>query len=621
MNETLSAVFLCNGASPPTRAKRYRQAATLEYRDGTTIARNVEICLPRFIAQVAHLDDRLLDLLEIAGYVFAGDRLTTRGRTDSLEYHSWSRTIEYVIRVRDISFWSRSEIGTALSAALHFMTGDHEHRFSFVAGQHTEPSHLFDQAGVTLPAPQDPRVMLFSGGLDSLAGSLELVAQPTATACLVSHESQHGTIRTQRSLAQALQERFPGRVRPFSFRCRLTDKRAPEETQRTRSFLYLATAFGVATALSLTECSVYENGFTAFAFPERQDLLNSRASRTTHPKTLALMERFLSLVAQTDFHIRSPFRWLTKADVLQVIRKHNADDLLTSSISCSATFQKAELGRQCGRCSQCVERRLAAFAVGLDDIDSSGSYAFDFIKDEATEPGTKTLLIDYLRLARDFVIQHEDWFAVEKINELADLVEHVDGVDEFERVAKIWDLCQRHGKGVFAAMSSIRSRFCDLARPRPKGILLDIISDQDYLKDPVERLIERLRERFKSAVPIAFATSAPKHENQLNDQIDAILRAESLEFEREFPVVRFGTAKTVPDHSNKELDLFIEAKLLRESTSASKITDQLAADTFKYGAHRRIFFVLYDPDRAIKDDVKFAEQFQTDGRFAICIVR
>jgi hypothetical protein len=82
-------VFLCNGAEPPSRAARYRTAKPLEYRTGQTTPKNVEIGLNKLVDRVLHLPDRVLDLLEIAGYVFAADRLTDRGDIAAMEYHSW----------------------------------------------------------------------------------------------------------------------------------------------------------------------------------------------------------------------------------------------------------------------------------------------------------------------------------------------------------------------------------------------------------------------------------------------------------------------------------------------------------------------------------------------------
>jgi hypothetical protein len=55
--------------------------------------RLVTLRLPNFVDQFYHLPNRILDLLELAAYVFAADRATFRGAKDAVEYHAWPRTM------------------------------------------------------------------------------------------------------------------------------------------------------------------------------------------------------------------------------------------------------------------------------------------------------------------------------------------------------------------------------------------------------------------------------------------------------------------------------------------------------------------------------------------------
>ena len=108
MNAALQHVILCNGADlskelgqdPSIRQLR------LEYRPLNT-QRNIKLLLPDFVLNIFHLPDRVLDLLEIASYIYAADRLVLRGAKDALEYHSWSRNFLFIIKVRDIHFWRK----------------------------------------------------------------------------------------------------------------------------------------------------------------------------------------------------------------------------------------------------------------------------------------------------------------------------------------------------------------------------------------------------------------------------------------------------------------------------------------------------------------------------------
>jgi hypothetical protein len=96
-------VFLCN--DPPI--KRIPQGNILSYT-GDSSNKNINLELPKFISSVFHLSDRILDLLELAAYLFAADRMSNRGAKEAVEYHNWSRSFEFHMRVRDFDFWANS---------------------------------------------------------------------------------------------------------------------------------------------------------------------------------------------------------------------------------------------------------------------------------------------------------------------------------------------------------------------------------------------------------------------------------------------------------------------------------------------------------------------------------
>lgn len=622
MTGTTRQVF-CNGIKPP--GKRRGEAATplqLEWRDGVSVPRNINLGLPRFVDSLLHLPDRILDLLEIAAYVFAADRWTRRGSPDSLEYHGWARSFEFHIRVRDAGFWSMPSVQDALREALLFMTGDKEYSFDFKSGHRTPAANLFDLARSSLPVPDEATILLFSGGLDSLAGAVECLTSTTNHLCLVSHESQPGTIRTQRALADALDERFPNRIMRVPFSHSLHGLRAVEETQRSRSFLFATIAFAVSTALGKDCFQISENGFTSLGLPERQDLMNARASRTTHPKTVWLLESLLSKIAEREFSIITPYLWNTKADVFSKLRDCGCEHLISSSVSCSKTFQNLEQATQCGGCSQCIERRFAAYASKMEDIDSDcGIYAFDFIRESIEDGDVRTTVIDFIRMARDLATCNIDHFYEQKLSELATIVEAFPGCAEDELVSKTWQLCKKHGNETMMAVQRMRLLRDDLYKKPVMGSLLDLVSQRAYLDSPVERLVKRISDRLSTAIPLAFRTSHPKNEGVLNDQIEAILQADRAEIQREFPVVKFGLARAVPDHSVPDEDLFIEGKYIRGSTSPSKVTSGIAEDLTKYPSTVHTLFVVYDPERAIADDSAFAAPFLDRGSCTVLVIR
>ena len=611
-------IFLCNNAELDGR-KSGKSVKRLNYLGEAT--RNINLLLRDFVRGVYYLPPKLLDLLEIASYVYCADRRTSRGARDAVEYHSWSRTFEFVIRVRDETFWNKLEVKQALSDALKFVTGDREYRFDFQPGHSTPPTSLFDREEFSVADEKDISVILFSGGLDSLAGALELLVNTDEQVCLVSHQSlQPSIIRTQESLANALRSRFPNRVHHYRFKCSLKeDIYASEETQRSRSFLYTSVAFALAYAYKQSQFYVYENGVTSINFARREDLANARTSRTTHPQTIGLLQKFFSLFVDKPISIEAPFLWKTKTEVFESISTSGHPELIPNAVSCNKTRNIGQ-ATHCGQCFQCVDRRIAAYASDSEHFDDLGIYAANFIS-ETMDGETKTTVVDYLRQARNFADWNVDYFCEKMMNELQELIDWVpDCKDDIEIVEKVWSLCNRHGRQVFDAMKHMRDIHDNLYQPIEEDSLLKLISEREYLKEPIKRLVASIREKVSDAIPAMFRQNKPKNENDLNTKVHALLETHRLDLRSEHPEVSFAGAQVVPDHGIGT-NLLIESKYIRDGTTPSVATDGIAADLTKYPADSHILFLVYDPTHRIADDREFTEGIEAKGRCTVCILR
>jgi len=123
-----------------------------------------------------HLPARLVDFLEIASYVFTADCATERGQhwTDDDSKEAWGRDFAFVIPVRDPAFWTKPEVTALVKEALSFLSND-KYSFTFVPlTQDRSEQHYFEFAErKTWPFHAPERVVMFSGGLDSLAGAVE----------------------------------------------------------------------------------------------------------------------------------------------------------------------------------------------------------------------------------------------------------------------------------------------------------------------------------------------------------------------------------------------------------------------------------------------------------------
>jgi len=611
----------CNGARFVGNAKG--DIAVLNYLGSRGNTPNVRIGLPKLVKSVYHLPPRMLDLVEIACYVFAGDRYSLRGPKDAVEYHSWSREMRYAIKVRDLNFWNCSDTKEMLSNALTFMTGDKSYEFIFQGGHSTDQVDLFDSEEFVVEMTTPTEVILFSGGLDSLAGAVSLLESTANQVCLVSHRSgQPGTIKTQDQLANALSKLYPNRVRHYRFNSGLKDKHAKEETQRTRSFLYSTVAFAIAKAHDQDHFSIYENGVTSMNLPRREDLINARASRTTHPKTIHLMEVFFSQVAGREFSISTPFLSKTKTDVLLELKTSNKENLLTSTVSCSKTFQRFDHGTHCGMCYQCLDRRFAVYGSGLEDFDNPSLYNTDFNQEAIPDRESKVALYGYLQQAQEFANTNDNALYEKYASQLIDIAGYMRlGTEDTEVLAAL-ELIKKHGAQVWVGIRAMKSKHESLFKPVVVGSLIDILNNREHLLEPVDRLIKDIGNILDRGIPIMYRTQRPRNENKLNDSIEALIAGEKPRLAREYPVIPFALCKTVPDHSLQKYKLLIETKYPRKTLTLAKLTDQLGADLFKYPKDSRVLFIIYDPERKIHDDVAFKKEIcDADVRCRVQIIR
>ena len=490
MKNVSPQIVLCNGADLPQQSAQC-EPLVLEYQELANGTRNINLALYDFVSSIFYLPDRILDLLEIASYIFCADRRILRGNKANVEYHSWSRLFHFAIKVRDWDFWNTPEVKEKLKEALVFMSGDQAYHFTFQPGHSTPPAGMLDQKTFQIKPQENTKVILFSGGLDSLAGVVSDLENSDDQLCLISHRSgQPTTAKTQDQLVKALDQYYPGRIRHYEFYCSLHGKGRKEETQRTRAFLYTSIAYALAHALSQREIFVYENGITSINFPTQQNQMNARSSRTTHPKTIVCLENLFHLfseVSQPKFKIVTPFLWKTKTDIFRIIDKVGRKDLISSAVSCSHTSQNSKLATHCGGCSQCIDRKFAAYGSGLDDVDDVGIYTSDFIRHGIENDEVKTTLIDYVYQAKEFDSLNLKDFYLRMFSELVDLIDYIPGASEEEKVKKIWELCHRHSEQVNAAIGRMQAIHDNPFLALPEGSFLQMIAEREYLHDSVQK--------------------------------------------------------------------------------------------------------------------------------------
>jgi 7-cyano-7-deazaguanine synthase in queuosine biosynthesis len=579
----------------------------LSFYDICEIEANIMVKFRRILDNQTDISSKILDLIEIAAYVFSADRAVYRGDTDSLDNNAWARNLVFHIPIRDYDFWTNDKVKNSLSSALKFMTGDRKYTFQFERYNNShevfelkEPS-LFPPEELQSQDVSNSEVVVFSGGLDSLAGVIEILNNHNnKRVILVSHGSTNNVKSTQKKIVDHLNKSYNGRIWHYVFDCHYINKtRVPEESQRTRMFLFSAIGFAVCKVFGKKHLSIYENGIISVNLSKQADVMNARASRTTHPMTLKLLGKFYQSF-DASFQILTPYAFYTKSDVVNVFKKHHEESIIPSSVSCSTTRNNSSF-THCGGCSQCIDRRLAVFA---NNIEIDASYENDFITDNNNEE-IRHRLYNTLRFALE--IKNKGDFLNKYMNSIVDIVNGLPGDNPDDKLDDLYNLYCRFSDSVSTALVNIRNLYDNVMVKPGVNSLLQMINDRDYMRTPFERRVSELDALLKRSIPEMFRDVHPKDERDFNNKLQAILNGHG-KFEREYPFIRFGITGYQADHSNEYL--LIESKYLRGKTIPSKITSDISSDVTMTPRNHGYYCIVYDPERKIIEDDDFIKSLE-----------
>jgi 7-cyano-7-deazaguanine synthase in queuosine biosynthesis len=595
-------LVLCSGATVGARDARREGRKILEL-DALGHSANVNLRLEDVAGTfLKQLSPRLVDLLEIATYVYTADASTSRaGRWIDDAVESWRRDFRMVIPVRDFAFWDDTEIRELVRRALEFLSDD-QYTLDFVKMKGDRASQEYLQIGMEdWPIKTAPRVCLFSGGLDSLAGAVEMASRGEPLV-LVSHRSVATVDRRQRDLVAEIRRMYPrNQMLHIPVWVNKSSRLAREYSQRTRSFLFAALGCAVAKAIDADGVRFFENGVVSLNLPVADEVVGARASRTTHPHALAMFGELLGKVLgrskATPFVVDNPYLRLTKTEVVERIVAVGASSLIESSCSCAHTIHKSRSQWHCGTCSQCIDRRIAVLAAGQRAADPERDYAVNVFVGERKEGYEQNIAIDYARHAFELAAMDEETIGAKFSRELAAAVRSEDR--RAEAASALVETHARHAKTVVRVITEqVGEHAADLVAGRiAKTSMLNLVVGGRHLAPIWQRYAARIGEVIASAIPVMAAKSRPANELRLQEWCDGALKGHDPELRREYPLLRWASVGTKPDWSSESLGLWVELKYLRVPGDRTKVTDAIAADITKYtGRKRHILFIIYDPD-------------------------
>jgi len=321
-------------------------------------------------------ETRAWDFLSIALAVISADSAGHR----QLSPDGWTRSFELTVSVNDPEFWQENV--SVLQDLLAFLTTD-IWRLNFIDGG------LLPTPPKSPVFPNEDSAALLSGGVDSLIGVIDLVAEgkkPYVVSQIVSPDTSK-----QSHFAKEIGEGLNSFQ--ANHNVRVPNKERPQ-SQRARSIIFMA--YGVLVATSLKSYKegnnvplyVCENGFISINPSLTTNRVGSLSTRTTHPVVIGLLQQVLNN-AKLNVSIVNPYRHKTKGEMLKECKDQKLmSSLVGEATSCGRILTNKISGKyvHCGRCVPCMVRR-SSFLAWKYDGDSTPYFYDDLSIQDAKHAG------------------------------------------------------------------------------------------------------------------------------------------------------------------------------------------------------------------------------------------
>lgn len=315
----------------------------------------------QFRSRYGELTSLETDVLTVISAIFACDLAFKRGKRSNFQQRQIHLTVPVINRL------ALQSVADDLQFALARVSND-AWSLDFVQREGT-PEH-----GRMWLQDREGKVLLFSGGLDSIAATV-MYGESKEQVYLASHFTNNQVVKgAQQSAYGYLQEQFPGQFTYLPFRVSGRDRAADgfpfpqerEETQRTRSVLFLTLAALVARREGISDVVVIaENGQMAIHLPLSSARIGAFSTHTAHPEFVSIMGNVLSSLLDHPIRIENPFLYKTKAEVVAAtVERHQP--IIAGTVSCWKVARVSGEEKHCGYCIPCLSRRIALETHGLE---------------------------------------------------------------------------------------------------------------------------------------------------------------------------------------------------------------------------------------------------------------
>ena len=347
------------------------------------------------------------DFFLIAAIVYGTDDLLAR---KLYSYNGWTREIEIEFPVNNIDYWEPAI--NELEETLSFLTGD---AWSITFRQlEVKVLYLPKKKRWKSKIPkynysQIEFVSLFSGGLDSLIGVINMLSSLDngKMGLLVSHfdPAYSGPKNDQNLILEEFNKSFVNRYKHIRATIGISqryvngDEITRDTNQRSRSILFIGIAAYLLNKVpSSNTILIPENGTISLNHPLTKSRTSSLSTRTTHPYFFRKLQESLA-VANLNVSLINPFNLDTKGKMVV-----DCDDTAILqktyplSVSCGKRGHKIHWenrnAKQCGICMPCIYRRAALHKRNWD-TDNYGNDLLTITDIKDAKPDVRALF-DYL---------------------------------------------------------------------------------------------------------------------------------------------------------------------------------------------------------------------------------
>lgn len=174
----------------------------------------------------------------------------------------------------------------------------------------------------------------------------------------------------------------------------------------------------------------------------------------------------------------------------------------------------------------------------------------------------------------------------------------------------------RRRRNPFATGAPMWRYYSELALVRLESLATYLNSKLDLKEREHEQIADLLTAHLRPSI-----YQDPADEREVQNVVETIFRARSLDFQREKDSVPFSTKRYVPDFTFNRIGLAVEIKYCKDRDREGRLIDEINADIAGYAPrYERMLFIVYDLG-FIRDVPRFSEDIEKNPNVKVLVIK